>query len=144
MYLSSLSLIFKSNFLRLLLLIVTFIGVLHAGSFDTTFGTGGKVTLDVALTDFVRRVFVLPDGKILVAGEGFTIILGNSAYWPFVARFNSNGTLDTTFGSSGKVFDDGGFRVQDIFVKSFVMFVFVGGIFSCSVSVGFFFFRPGT
>jgi len=43
-----------------------------------------------------RAVAVQPDGKIVVAGKGW-----NSPYALFVARFNSNGSLDTTFGYEG-------------------------------------------
>jgi uncharacterized delta-60 repeat protein len=52
------------------------------GSPDSTFGTGGKV-----VTPFVPADLVISNGKIVVAGNDFRI-----------ARYNSNGTLDTTFG----------------------------------------------
>lgn len=103
-------------------------GHTQAGTFDPSFGTSGRVTLDVAFSDFVRRVFVLSDGKILVAGEGTTFFGGNFGSWPFMARFNSNGTLDTTFGSSGKVFGDGGIRVLDVFLQPDGKIVFAGGV----------------
>lgn len=103
-------------------------GRTHAGTFDPTFGTGGKVVWNVAFSDFTRRVFVLSDGKILVAGEGTTFFGGNFGSWPFLARFNSNGTLDTTFGTSGTVFFDGGFRVLDVFLQPDGKIVFAGGV----------------
>jgi uncharacterized delta-60 repeat protein len=67
-----------------------------AGSFDTTFGSGGVATVTVAGTTLsaMTKVVVQPDGKLLVGGlqPGTT----NSVT---VARLNSNGTIDTTFGA---------------------------------------------
>ena len=65
------------------------------GTIDTSFTS--YFTNDIEfLDDAVKKVIVQPDGKILVAGE-FTTYSGvtrNS-----ILRLNSNGTLDTTFGS---------------------------------------------
>lgn len=72
------------------------------GSPDQTFGSGGKVT-----TEFLngsasgRALAIQNDGKIIVAGN-----LGNSDF--ALARYNSDGSLDTTFGSAGKVTTDFG------------------------------------
>lgn len=65
------------------------------GTLDTTFGTGGKVLLNVSagLGNGFRGVTVQSDGKIVAVGAA-----GQNA---MVARFNTNGTLDTTFGGSG-------------------------------------------
>jgi uncharacterized delta-60 repeat protein len=65
------------------------------GSLDTTFGNGGKVVNDFGqgLESYAIDVTIQPDGKIVIAGE--------SAYAFLVARYNSNGTLDTTFGNGG-------------------------------------------
>ena len=65
------------------------------GTLDDTFGTGGRVTTSFTNVDDLARAMVLqPDGKIIVAGEADTDIV--------VARYNSNGTLDTTFDGDGK------------------------------------------
>jgi len=65
------------------------------GTLDDTFGIGGRVTTSFTNVDDLARAMVLqPDGKIIVAGEADTDIV--------VARYNSNGTLDTTFDSDGK------------------------------------------
>ena len=74
---------------------------LYAGSgdLDATFGSAGKVTTDFSSgEDAVRAVVLQPDGKIVVAGRSS----GDFA----LARYNTNGTLDTTFGSGGKVTTD--------------------------------------
>jgi uncharacterized delta-60 repeat protein len=69
------------------------------GTLDTTFGTGGKVTSNFASpNDGAFSVAVQPDGKIVAAGfAGFDFAL---------ARYNSNGTLDASFGTGGKVMTD--------------------------------------
>jgi uncharacterized delta-60 repeat protein len=65
------------------------------GSLDTTFGNGGKVVNDFGqgLESYAIDVVIQPDGRIIIAGE--------SAYAFLVARYNSDGTLDTTFGNGG-------------------------------------------
>ncbi|MBV5303192.1 MAG: DUF4347 domain-containing protein, partial [Chlorobium sp.] len=73
------------------------------GSLDTTLSFDGKLTTDFGGYDSGYSVTVQPDGKILVAGlTGF----GNGDF--DVARYNSNGALDSTFGSDGKVTTDFG------------------------------------
>jgi uncharacterized delta-60 repeat protein len=67
------------------------------GSLDTSFGTGGRVyePLD-EISGTPQSMVIQPDGKIVVSGIG-----GNSKL--FVARFNSNGSLDTGFATGGRV-----------------------------------------
>ena len=66
------------------------------GSLDTTFGTSGKVTTSMTSgTDRAYGMILQSDGKILVAGE--------SNFDFGLARYNTNGTLDTTFDGDGKV-----------------------------------------
>lgn len=61
------------------------------GSLDTSFGTGGKVTTDVfGSPDIAADMLIQPDGKIVLVGSSHGIT---------VARYNSNGSPDTTFGS---------------------------------------------
>lgn len=64
-----------------------------AGSLDATFGTSGIVLS--ALIDDPRCVAVRADGKIYVGGASANALA--------VARFNEDGTPDTTFGSGGRV-----------------------------------------
>ena len=67
------------------------------GTLDTAgFGTGGKVTTDFFAVSGATDLIIQPDGKLLAAGGA------NNDF--ALARYNSNGTLDTTgFGSGGKV-----------------------------------------
>ena len=71
------------------------------GTLDTTFGTGGRTVFDLGGIETVGDVAVLPSGKILVAGGSNA---GTSTGSDFaVARFNADGSVDTTFASSGKL-----------------------------------------
>jgi uncharacterized delta-60 repeat protein len=74
------------------------------GTLDTSFGSAGKLSTDFfGNTDQARRVRIQPDGKIVVAGLA-TTGSGVTANTDFaVARYNPDGSLDTTFGSGGKV-----------------------------------------
>jgi uncharacterized delta-60 repeat protein len=69
------------------------------GDLDSTFGVGGKLTLNFGGGDRVSHMAITPDGRIVVVG--FTDAVGSGDY--AVARFNSNGTPDTSFNSTGKV-----------------------------------------
>ena len=72
------------------------------GTLDTTFGRGGKVRTDFpGLAAVPSAVVIQPDGKIVVAGGAFPLFtfLGNFE----VVRYNSNGSLDTSFGNGGIV-----------------------------------------
>jgi uncharacterized delta-60 repeat protein len=71
------------------------------GSLDTTFGVNGVAALPVTFGDnSFDCLAVQPDGKIVAAGHYAS---GLSWFVMLVARFNSNGTLDTTFGTNGIV-----------------------------------------
>ncbi|MFD9223461.1 hypothetical protein ACFWDI_26440 [Streptomyces sp. NPDC060064] len=76
------------------------------GSLDSTFGTGGKVTTDFGGGgDLAFGVVVQADGKIIAAGLDFS----GSTFFDFaLARYNTDGSLDTTFGTGGKVTTDFG------------------------------------
>ncbi len=70
------------------------------GSLDTGFGTGGKVTTSIGMgNDLAYNVAVQTDGKIVVSGESNTGSNDDFA----VVRYNSDGTLDTSFGTGGIV-----------------------------------------
>ncbi len=71
------------------------------GSLDTSFDGDGKVTTDfgAANGESARSVALQPDGKIVVAGFLST---GSQADFA-VARYNTDGSLDTSFSGDGKV-----------------------------------------
>ena len=69
------------------------------GSLDTSFGTNGIATAFLGTTAASQAVGIQPDGKIVVSGHSQTT--GPSQF--ALARFNTNGTLDTSFGNAGQV-----------------------------------------
>jgi uncharacterized delta-60 repeat protein len=66
----------------------------QAGSLDPTFGKNGVVAIS---RQAVRSVAIQSDGKIVLGCFGET----NSQLFDTLIRLNSNGSLDTTFGSGG-------------------------------------------
>jgi uncharacterized delta-60 repeat protein len=101
----------------------------QAGVLDTTFGSGGGVSVSPGFYDSPSKVFVLPNGKILVAGV--TAYAGFHQYAPsmMMVRFNSDGTVDSSFGSSGIVSTSGASAtVNDIIMQPDGKIVFVGGL----------------
>jgi uncharacterized delta-60 repeat protein len=73
---------------------------LPSGSLDTSFGTGGKVTT-VLGTNYssATAVAVQTDGKIVAVGESYD----GTPFAFGLARYNVDGSLDTSFGTGGKV-----------------------------------------
>jgi len=72
------------------------------GTLDASLGTGGIVTTALDFPGSFDRVFTLvkqPDGKFVAVGSTVINLFANFA----LARFNANGTLDTTFGTGGIV-----------------------------------------
>ncbi len=87
------------RYLALWVLICAFIivrGVLaEGGILDPTFGMNGIVVTDLgSSSDTGVNIVLQRDGKIVMAASGNA---------PTLVRFNPDGTLDTTFGTNGKV-----------------------------------------
>jgi uncharacterized delta-60 repeat protein len=76
------------------------------GSLDASFGDGGKVVTDFAKgIDILYALAVQEDGKILAAGfaeSGERSVSRDFA----VARYNADGSLDSSFGADGRVTTD--------------------------------------
>jgi uncharacterized delta-60 repeat protein len=75
-----------------------------AGQLDPTFGNGGIVTTDIGgpTNNEARAVAASQgDGKVVVVGNGYSSALSTSQV--MVARYNTDGSLDTGFGSGGEV-----------------------------------------
>jgi uncharacterized delta-60 repeat protein len=79
------------------------------GSLDTRFGSGGHASVEFfapplqGAQEFADAVLVQPDGKILVAGSARQGQIRFAPIQGALARFNANGTLDTSFGTGGKI-----------------------------------------
>lgn len=82
------------------------------GTFDNSFGSNGVALVDNG-SDVSEAVAIQDDGKILVGGytnDNFT-----------VARFNTDGSLDTTFGTNGwsiTTFSIGSSYVKDVKIQN--------------------------
>jgi uncharacterized delta-60 repeat protein len=72
------------------------------GTLDRTFGQRGQVITDLGLTEQAAAVAVQPDGKVIIAGGTYDLFPASGGQYVLV-RYNSNGTLDTTFGVAGVV-----------------------------------------
>jgi uncharacterized delta-60 repeat protein len=72
----------------------------QGGSLDLTFDSDGKVTTSIGtFDDEARAIKIQNDGKIVVAGKSF-----NGTNYDFaVVRYNTNGSLDNSFGTGGIV-----------------------------------------
>ena len=75
------------------------------GDLDTSFGDRGRVTFAftssssfVVQSSSLAGAVLLPDGQIVIAGSAYT-----TQYNIALARFNANGSVDTSFGAAGSV-----------------------------------------
>jgi uncharacterized delta-60 repeat protein len=71
----------------------------NLGDLDTSFGSGGKQTLNLGGTDRATHVVVMSDGRLVVVGSTDATGGGDFA----VARFTAAGAPDTSFNSTGHV-----------------------------------------
>jgi uncharacterized delta-60 repeat protein len=95
------------------------------GALDQSFGTGGIVTTDLGTqSDDARALAIQPDGKIVLAGSAGEDI--------GLARYTPNGSLDPTFGNSGRTITDLGF--DD--VANGVALTSAGGIVVAGYTIG--------
>jgi uncharacterized delta-60 repeat protein len=69
------------------------------GSLDTSFGTNGFNIDTLGTNNYISSIVFQPDGKIIAGG--YSDRLGNSTYVFALTRYNSNGSLDTSFGTNG-------------------------------------------
>jgi uncharacterized delta-60 repeat protein len=72
------------------------------GSLDPTFGSGGKVVTPIGTNDSIQALLLQSDGKLVAAGTSF----GSTDPDFALARYNTDGTLDSTFGTGGIVTTD--------------------------------------
>jgi uncharacterized delta-60 repeat protein len=68
------------------------------GGLDSSFGTGGKVTTDVGAADWA--------GAVAIARNGAVVVAGGSGDDVALARYDSSGHLDPSFGGRGTVVTD--------------------------------------
>ena len=75
-----------------------------SGALDPSFGNGGVVKTDFhgGWRDFGQDMLIQPDGKIVVVGGSLSYPIDHIS----LARYNTDGSLDTTFGSGGLSWND--------------------------------------
>ena len=110
----------KASLLATVVSLLAFTVALAAsGDLDTTFSGDGKVTVDfLGRTDVAIDIALQSDGKIVAAGYSAVPSTGNRDF--ALARFDPNGSLDTTFSGDGKLLTDFGGKdeVWDVAVQS--------------------------
>src|SRR5258708_4436398 len=98
----------KVGFLSLILSVVSsFLYVLPsyaAVSLDPTYGTGGKVITSFGSEAVPYKSALQSDGKAVAVGYNHN---GGHNNWE-IGRYNTDGSLDTSFGSNGIVTQDFG------------------------------------
>lgn len=73
------------------------------GSLDGTFGNSGSTITSVSSSgDMIKSIALQPDGKIVASGYAW----GGADLDFALARYNSDGSLDNTFNSTGTVLTD--------------------------------------
>lgn len=71
------------------------------GTIDTSFGANGySITTFMSSPSFIKKIALQSDGKIVLAGF---LINESNIYEMAVARLNTDGTLDNSFGTDGKI-----------------------------------------
>lgn len=102
---------------------------LSDGTLDASFGTGGFVHTDTARFEEMAyegagKIFLLPDEKIVVAGirVSYDAHYASPRYLEtslLVVRYNSDGTIDTSYGNHGLSVTD--LALQEYFISSAMM-----------------------
>jgi uncharacterized delta-60 repeat protein len=104
------------------------------GSLDASFGEQGKVTTNFNNNSFDAAASIAIQGdKIIAAGNTYNIDISKNNF--ALARYTADGTLDSSFGVSGKVITDldGNASIQDIALNENRLFAvgsvsqFIGG-----------------
>lgn len=74
------------------------------GSLDVSFGYQGRVVTPMSnFGDGANAVAIQPDGKIVAAGRMVDTYHASVRRYCAMVRYNTDGSLDSTFGSAGKV-----------------------------------------
>jgi len=94
------------------------------GTLDTSFGAGGKVVTKFSGNSAATALVLQNDGKLVAAGETST-----DSFDFALARYNTNGTLDTSFDHDGMVVTDfgGADRAAALLIDNASKIVAAGG-----------------
>ncbi|HEX9961912.1 MAG TPA: FG-GAP-like repeat-containing protein, partial [Pyrinomonadaceae bacterium] len=107
------------------------------GTPDAGFGTGGKVITPVTnVSDVAMAGSLQADGKIVVAGYSYNYYTGSN-FNSSLLRYNSNGSIDSTFGSGGVISAPSGFSLHDVKALPDGKILAVTGITAGGADTGF-------
>jgi uncharacterized delta-60 repeat protein len=105
------------------------------GTLDNSFDEDGRVVTDFGGGGQPQSVAIAPNGQIVAVGAVFVPATSSNDFG--VVRYNSDGSLDATFGVGGKVTTDFGTEgdgshegAEDVAIDSNGRIVVVGGTFS--------------
>ncbi len=82
------------------------------GTIDSTFGNDGMAISDFGDSDTPEAMLVQPNGKILVVGYAWSNYPSHTYATIAIIRYNTDGSLDSTFGNQGIANHDFGFPGQ--------------------------------
>jgi uncharacterized delta-60 repeat protein len=100
--------------------------LLSNGSLDPSFDGDGIVSTDFGGYEAAYSVIVLPDGRLVLAGSRSTVMFGVTDF--ALARYQTDGALDTTFGTGGLATgDSGASEVPDQLIRLYNGNLLVGG-----------------
>lgn len=96
------------------------------GTLDGNFGTGGKVETDFkGFNDYLFGLALQPDGKLIAVGSSSP---DNRSQVLALARYNSNGSLDGTFGNGGLVMTNNVVEGRSVTLKPNGKIIVAGGL----------------
>lgn len=106
------------------------------GSVDPSFGINGAAMTDFnAPADYAYSIALQPDDKIVLAGR--SAVIGRPSERFAVARYNGDGSIDSNFGSNGRVittFSGEGYA-NSVAVASDGKIIVIGNIFGPALAV---------
>ncbi len=111
----------KSIFVICLLSAVTKMASAQDGSLDLSFDTDGIVVTSLDSSSLANSIAIQSDGKIVVAGYRDNGIGSVNDFDFALVRYNTNGTLDLTFGTDGIVITpigSGSEKAEEVLIQS--------------------------
>ncbi len=101
------------------------------GNIDSSFGTDGLVKHNFQRVNIGEDYLLQPDGKIIVIGTQAQFISQPTTWYPFIARYNSDGSVDSTFGTNGttKFTASGNARIESVYRLSNGKFLCTNALF---------------
>ncbi len=79
------------------------------GSLDSTFATNGKISISTSFGSPLLALHVLQDGSFFVMNHGYNPIDNSGPFALYLTHFNSNGSVNNSFGVSGSIYIEGVF-----------------------------------